>query len=175
MSEKSTEVDDDELTLNIIDQNVPFEKNSTTILPKGETTTKIDVNSVQVTEKIKTSREDIEIESGQNESANELFDSTLKPDEKVSEKSTEVDDDELTNVVEKIKNYPETINLPQDENEVIEANVIKIVCSICFFMVLTISIGLLIFCLRGKEKKPDVMEMMEKNGSDTASVSIQIY
>ena len=72
--------------------------------------------------------------------------------------------------IEKIKNYLGDNELTQDENE---AKVIKIVCSIGFFIVLTITIGLLIFCLRGKEKKPDGMEMNKietGNSSDTTLV-----
>ena len=61
------------------------------------------------------------------------------------------------NVVEKINTSPEPINLPQDENDkVIQAidpfKLIIIVSSIFLFLVLTIFIGLLIFCLRGEKK-----------------------
>jgi hypothetical protein len=124
------------------------------------------VNSFQVTT--------LEPNPGDNELSVQV--TTLEPHEKIKNypennefTKIDVNSRQVTTLkpIEKIKNYLGDNELTQDENE---AKVIKIVCSIGFFIVLTITIGLLIFCLRGKEKKPDGMEMNKietGNSSDT--------
>ena len=161
-----------------------------------------------VVEKINTSPKPTTLET-----ANELdekvsvTESYLHFDEKISEKSVTVPNQNATvnklsdeNVVEKINTSPKPIDLPQDEidnetqvtesgqnvtiDELSNENVVEkinaspkpqdendnetqgadpfklivIVSSIILFAVVTIIIGLFIFCLKG-EKKEDVMEM----------------
>ena len=129
--------EDDELTVNIFNENVT---DSTTV--KTTTISIYEIYDFYVTE------------------------SHLHFDEKISEKSVTASNQNATvnelsdeNVVEKINASPK----PQDENDnetqgADPFKLIVIVSSIILFAVVTIIIGLFIFCLRG-EKKEDVMEM----------------
>ena len=245
ISEKSVTASNQNATVNEISDEIVVEKIKTSPKPTTLETTTISANEldekVSVTESYlhfdeKISEKSVTV-SNENASVNELsneivvekINTSPKPttletaneldekvsvtesylhfDEKISEKSVTVPNQNATvnklsdeNVVEKINTSPKTINLPENENdnetqvtesgqnvtidELSDENVIEkinaspkpqdendnqtqgadpfklivIVSSIILFAVVTIIIGLFIFCLRG-EKKEDVMEM----------------
>ena len=170
--------EDDELTVNIFNENVT---DSTTV--KTTTISIYEIYDFYVTESHLHFDEKISEKSvtasNQNATVNELSDENVvekintspKPidlpqdeidnETQVTESGQNVTIDELSNenVVEKINASPK----PQDENDnqtqgADPFKLIVIVSSIILFAVVTIIIGLFIFCLRG-EKKEDVMEM----------------
>ena len=245
ISEKSVTASNQNATVNEISDEIVVEKIKTSPKPTTLETTTISANEldekVSVTESYlhfdeKISEKSVTV-SNENASVNELsneivvekINTSPKPttletaneldekvsvtesylhfDEKISEKSVTVPNQNATvnklsdeNVVEKINTSPKTINLPENENdnetqvtesgqnvtidELSDENVVEkinaspkphdendnetqgadpfklivIVSSIILFAVVTIIIGLFIFCLRG-EKKEDVMEM----------------
>ena len=124
--------------------------NETQVTESGQNVTIDELSDENVVEKINTSPKPIDLP--QDEIDNET---------QVTESGQNVTIDELSdeNVVEKINASPK----PQDENDnetqgADPFKLIVIVSSIILFAVVTIIIGLFIFCLRG-EKKEDVMEM----------------
>ena len=166
ISEKSVTVPNQNATVNkLSDENVVEKINTspkTINLPENEND-----NETQVTE----SGQNVTIDKLSDENVVEKINTSPKPidlpqdeidnETQVTESGQNVTIDELSdeNVVEKINASPK----PQDENDnetqgADPFKLIVIVSSIILFAVVTIIIGLFIFCLRG-EKKEDVMEM----------------
>ena len=142
ISEKSVTASNQNATVNEISDEIVVEKIKTSPKPTTLETTTISANEldekVSVTESYLHFVEKVMTVPYQNATVNKLSDE---------------------NVVEKINASPK----PQDENDnetqgADPFKLIVIVSSIILFAVVTIIIGLFIFCLRG-EKKEDVMEM----------------
>ena len=183
ISEKSVTVSNENASVNELSNEIVVEKINTSPKPTTlETANELD-EKVSVTESYLHFDEKISEKSvtvpNQNATVNELSDENVvekintspKPidlpqdeidnETQVTESGQNVTIDELSNenVVEKINASPK----PQDENDnqtqgADPFKLIVIVSSIILFAVVTIIIGLFIFCLRG-EKKEDVMEM----------------
>ena len=209
-SPKPTTLETSTISANELDEKVSVTEkiSEKSVTVSNENASVNELSNEIVVEKINTSPKPTTLET-----ANELdekvsvTESYLHFDEKISEKSVTVPNQNATvnklsdeNVVEKINTSPKTINLPENENdnetqvtesgqnvtidELSNENVVEkinaspkphdendnetqgadpfklivIVSSIILFAVVTIIIGLFIFCLRG-EKKEDVMEM----------------
>ena len=142
ISEKSVTVSNENASVNELSDEIVVEKINTSPKPTTLETTTISANEldekVSVTESYLHFVEKVMTVPYQNATVNKLSDE---------------------NVVEKINASPK----PQDENDnetqgADPFKLIVIVSSIILFAVVTIIIGLFIFCLRG-EKKEDVMEM----------------
>ena len=183
ISEKSVTVSNENASVNELSNEIVVEKINTSPKPTTlETANELD-EKVSVTESYLHFDEKISEKSvtvpNQNATVNKLSDENVvekintspKPidlpqdeidnETQVTESGQNVTIDELSNenVVEKINASPK----PQDENDnqtqgADPFKLIVIVSSIILFAVVTIIIGLFIFCLRG-EKKEDVMEM----------------
>ena len=183
ISEKSVTVSNENASVNELSDEIVVEKINTSPKPTTLETTTISANEldekVSVTESYLHFDEKIMTVPYQNATVNKLSDENVvekintspKPidlpqdeidnETQVTESGQNVTIDELSdeNVVEKINASPK----PQDENDnetqgADPFKLIVIVSSIILFAVVTIIIGLFIFCLRG-EKKEDVMEM----------------
>ena len=209
-SPKPTTLETSTISANELDEKVSVTEkiSEKSVTVSNENASVNELSDEIVVEKINTSPKPTTLET-----ANELdekvsvTESYLHFDEKISEKSVTVPNQNATvnklsdeNVVEKINTSPKPIDLPQDEidnetqvtesgqnvtiDELSDENVVEkinaspkpqdendnetqgadpfklivIVSSIILFAVVTIIIGLFIFCLRG-EKKEDVMEM----------------
>ena len=209
-SPKPTTLETSTISANELDEKVSVTEkiSEKSVTVSNENASVNELSNEIVVEKINTSPKPTTLET-----ANELdekvsvTESYLHFDEKISEKSVTVPNQNATvnklsdeNVVEKINTSPKPIDLPQDEidnetqvtesgqnvtiDELSDENVVEkinaspkpqdendnetqgadpfklivIVSSIILFAVVTIIIGLFIFCLRG-EKKEDVMEM----------------
>ena len=183
ISEKSVTASNQNATVNEISDEIVVEKIKTSPKPTTLETTTISANEldekVSVTESYLHFVEKVMTVPYQNATVNKLSDEnvvekintspkTINLPENENDNETQVTEsgqnvtiDELSdeNVVEKINASPK----PQDENDnetqgADPFKLIVIVSSIILFAVVTIIIGLFIFCLRG-EKKEDVMEM----------------